>query len=364
VKRLWQDLTRKDRIRTRGPVLAAIVAAAALVLGGAALLLSSSGGGKAPPLAAPTTTTGSSGSSGGPSSPSSPPTGSGRGAGTTVAGGGSKLRTDTKPVPLTACVASPHTCGYPDATTTGVPAGTSLTAGGSMTVTTAGAVIDGMDISGSISVRADNVTIQNSRIICGDGCSGRFTINVPSGVTGLTVRDVEAGGVSSVGAVIGGGGPVTVLRANLHGGVDGVHVVSGSEVRDSYIHDQSPTDTSHDDAIQQIPSQADHVTIVHNTLIPYNLGMHVFNNSAYICGSQCTATTNMTFTDNLLDGGSHTLQCPDRGTAGNVFARNRFGHNFRFGAITKACTATGNQFDASSNVFDDTRKPVISAPKG
>ena len=344
------------------PVLV-MLAVALLAIGGILLLIDSLGHHRhpepsqttTPPAALPPLP------GGGAKKGKTPRTSGGTGPATTVPGGNDKLRTDASPAALTPCVASPRSCGYPDASNTGVPPGVHLTPSGSITVGTDGAVVDAMDVSGSITVQANDVTIENSRVTCGDGCSARFTINVASTVSGLNIHDVEAAGNPSVGADVGGGGPATLLRANLHGAVDGVHVVTGSVIRDSYIHDLTPTLISHDDAIQQIPSQANGVTIVHNTLIPYNFAMHIFNNSAFICGSQCSATTNMTFSDNLLDGGSHTLQCPVQGTAGNVFARNRFGRNYRFGPITKACTTTpGNEFDPATNTYDGSNQSVTS----
>jgi len=57
-------------------------------------------------------------------------------------------------------------CGYPTLASTGVPAGTVLTAWtGSSVISTAGTVIDGKTL-GCIQIRALNVTIRNSRITC------------------------------------------------------------------------------------------------------------------------------------------------------------------------------------------------------
>ncbi|SDL83304.1 hypothetical protein, partial [Tessaracoccus oleiagri] len=57
--------------------------------------------------------------------------------------------------------------GFPNATNTGVPAGTVLRRSGSIVVTTPGTVIDGLDVDGSIDVQANNVTIRNSRVSTG-----------------------------------------------------------------------------------------------------------------------------------------------------------------------------------------------------
>jgi len=51
----------------------------------------------------------------------------------------------------TDCVASPHACGFPDATNTGANC-SSLAPSGSVTVTSNGAVVEGKNISGSITV--------------------------------------------------------------------------------------------------------------------------------------------------------------------------------------------------------------------
>ena len=83
-------------------------------------------------------------------------------------GRGSKLR--SRRVRTTqcggGCFASPGSCGYPDPAygNVGVPRGTSLTKSGDRTVSRDGTVINGLDVSGSITVEASNVTIQNTKI--------------------------------------------------------------------------------------------------------------------------------------------------------------------------------------------------------
>src|ERR1700754_4603683 len=74
------------------------------------------------------------------------------------------------------CFAKPSSCGYPDATNTGVPAGTSLTPSSSRTITTNGTVINGLEITGTVTVAADNVTIKNSKITATRGGSGTYAV--------------------------------------------------------------------------------------------------------------------------------------------------------------------------------------------
>src|SRR5262249_21194311 len=65
------------------------------------------------------------------------------------------------PPPVTGKCAPPNysACGYPDATNTGVPAGTTLTnvSGDCVRITTPNTVINGQHITGCIQVEANNV---------------------------------------------------------------------------------------------------------------------------------------------------------------------------------------------------------------
>src|SRR5262249_23250151 len=68
------------------------------------------------------------------------------------------------PSPTATPTPTPSPSGWPDASNTGVPAGTTLTPSGSLTITQAGAVIDALDVTGSVTVDAPNVTIKRTRI--------------------------------------------------------------------------------------------------------------------------------------------------------------------------------------------------------
>ena len=70
-----------------------------------------------------------------------------------------------EPLRTSNCFSSPHSCGYPDPTNTGVPAGVPLVASGSLTINQPGTVVSGLQVTGSIDVLASNVTIENTRVI-------------------------------------------------------------------------------------------------------------------------------------------------------------------------------------------------------
>src|SRR6266536_3252978 len=147
----------------------------------------------------------------------------------------------------------------PSAANTGVPAGTALKKhSGTMTISASNTVIDAMDISGSLVIKANNVTVKRTRVRCigGDDC-----IHISG--NGVLVQDVEAGGgadgVTNTGAGVGivmggdsskGADSIRVVRANVHHTTDGLRVDGNLSVIDSYIHDPDQHDGAHGDGAQ------------------------------------------------------------------------------------------------------------------
>ena len=120
----------------------------------------------------------------------------------------------TTPAPAPTTQAPPASSGgFPNASNTGVPAGVSLKPSGSITVTQNGAVLDGLDVSGSIRVQANNVTIKRTRI----RNSGGQAITVSPSTSGTLIEDVEIDGRgNSDGSSAIGDSNYTVRRVNIH----------------------------------------------------------------------------------------------------------------------------------------------------
>ena len=100
----------------------------------------------------------------------------------------------------TNCIKTPSACGYPDSTNTGVPAGTTLKSQTSnITVSTPGTTIKDVALEGSISVEANNTTIEDTDVTvngtqtCGESCGGRG-IWIKPGVTGTLIQNVACHG--------------------------------------------------------------------------------------------------------------------------------------------------------------------------
>jgi hypothetical protein len=235
------------------------------------------------------------------------------------------------------CIVVPSACGYPDATNTGVPAGTVLTNSGSITVTQNGAVVENKNITGGgqIIVRANNVTIKNTKIV---GCT-YYPIDYDDGqYSGLVVQDTEIGLTCPEGTASIAFGGYTAIRVNAYGGADGFKANSDSVIQDSYIHDLAVSSGSHNDGVQS--TGGNNVTLRHNTC---DIG------SAGVCLQLGSSNSGWLVTDNLIRATGWALSGGD-GTSNSQFTNNRFVRMTSwYGPYSIG--GSGNTF--SGNYYDD-----------
>ena len=237
--------------------------------------------------------------------------------------------------------------GYPDATNTGVPAGTALTPRGQLTITTAGAVVEGLDITGGVVVAAANVTIRKCRI----RSSTQYVIKNNS--TGLLVEDCEIDGLNGTGNSMGlGDGNLTVRRCNIHGTENGFNVGGPTIVEDSWIHDLYTGGGAHTDGMQ-FNQGASGITVRHNTIVS-----RPGSTSCIIMWDEGNPQNRDVLIENnrlLGPGAAYTIYTPRQGPLSNVRIRNNrmlpagYGYN------------GGNQAlvtEWSGNVNDSTGAPV------
>ena len=245
----------------------------------------------------------------------------------------------------TDCVASPHSCGFPDATNTGANC-SSLTPSGSITVTADGAVVEGKNISGSITVQASNVTIRNDCVTS----SGIYPVRLVSG-SNLTVEDTtitgRGGGCSR--AVEPAGGSTTMNRLNISGCHDGVQMYDNDVLKNSYIHDLAFTGDSHNDGVQQNGGRNDIVR--HNTIFnPRN------QTSCVNFTTDFGGISDITITGNLLNGGNYTVYSRSGGNGnptGVSVTGNHFGGADVFGLLSAdgSVSWSGNVADSSGQAI-------------
>lgn len=196
--------------------------------------------------------------------------------------------------PTTTPPTTPPTSGFPDASSTGVPDGTTLRRyTGDCTIQTT-VRLDAVDATacGALLIRAPGVQITNSllpRVDLTEGGSESVTI------TDSTIR----GGEWSDGAVWGYN--FSLLRTEVTGGQHNVHCADNCTVVDSWLHDQYNPDgeSYHNNAF--LTNGGSDMVLRHNTL-------------------HCTATLNST------DGGctSNVSLFGDFDPVSNVLVENNF----------------------------------------
>jgi hypothetical protein len=259
--------------------------------------------------------------------------------------------------------------GKPDASTTGVPPGTTLTVyNGDLTITTAGAVVSGMDVHGFVYIDANNVTFQCS-VVRGRTGAPRGTLTANGGLIdagnshmGTVIRDVEVDNQFPNVAMDGiWGDNIMVQRSNIHGTVDGMKPATGSTISYNYIHDntwfandpnQGGTQT-HNDGVQVL--RGANITINNNNLYQVN---SLFNSAIQITQDFGTVS-NLNIRNNWADGGHCTFNFAQKGGGALTINLNgnRFGHNSGFAGC--AVKLSGVTLVGSGNVYDDTGQAIV-----
>ena len=244
--------------------------------------------------------------------------------------------------------------GLPGPDNTGVPAGTKLRDSGSITVTEPGTVISGLNINGCVNIKASNVTIEKSKISCAR--ENGAAIQVDNGLNGILLVDVEVDGRGITGSTICCGG-YTIRRANLHNSLDGPRMGSYTVVEHSWIHHLSRVEGSHNDTIQT--TGGSNITVRNNRLDVYNPTTNDLFNAAMMLGSESAPLRNVLFENNYCNGGNYTINIrSDTDAANVVFRNNTFGRDYRYGIVSGA-GHPGVTWDRQSNVFADTKEPVL-----
>ena len=239
----------------------------------------------------------------------------------------------------------PSSGGKPGPSNTGVPAGTTLTSTGGMTITKDNMVVDAKDISGAVYVRAKNVTITRSKIH-GRGTFGVITVGSGS----VTIEDSEIYGFEN-GI---GYDNWTATRVDIHGLTDdGVKLGDNATLQDSWIHDMTPSADAHADG-GQMQGGSRNVVVRHNVIDMAN--GREFGNAALFIAPDLGPSSDgpVTITGNWLNGGNYTVFCVD-GNNGQYFVKNITFTNNRFGRQSNYGPSRVNvPITQSGNVWDDT----------
>ena len=255
--------------------------------------------------------------------------------------------------PVTQPPVTPSPGVWPDASSTGVRRADLLRPSGSISVTTPGTIIENLDITGSITIDASNVTVRNVRV---RGNGAKYLINIESsgGHRGIVIEDVElnGNGIATQGIVHGG---YTARRVNIHGTEDGIRAGSNVVLEDSWIHDLRHdgafTDAPHHDAVQSIGGT--NIVLRGNNLEgPFRAQTSAIIMHAHLAGP----LRNVLIENNRLSGGTYTLNLkardgqPDLGSdivvTGNVIVKD----GWKFGPLN---TDRAQAVQFSGNTLSD-----------
>ena len=257
---------------------------------------------------------------------------------------------------------------FPDADCTGVPAEVTLSAySGPCTVTTANTVIDAKLVNCDLNIRAAGVVIENSKV---NGLVYVDTDDPGSRQWSFTIQDSEVDAGQEPRAAVSTGN-MTVVRADIHGGVTAVQCEEKSvscTVRDSWLHGQYIPDTANWHLGGFLSDGGGNIQLLHNNIVcdhPENSvgegctgDVNFIPNFAPISGA---LVQNNLFGANIgsayctFGGEKSTSQYPSSDHIvyrDNVFQRGTNGKCAAYGPVTDFnVNGTGNQW--INNKWDD-----------
>jgi hypothetical protein len=212
---------------------------------------------------------------------------------------------------------------WPDQTNTGVPAGVTLTPSGDLVITKAGTVISGLDIRGTVSINAPNVTLMNCKVTA----AAWNVIKIAPEVTGAVVKYCEINGVGGGNdGSCGINGQGTFIGNNIYNVENGINLTGSSVIQENYIHGLLASGSPHYDGIQ-IDGGVSDVTLSHNTIINPN-----GQTSAVMIDNFFGPISNIQVENNRLIGGGYTVysdgQFRDATISGVAFINNRLGKGY------------------------------------
>ena len=210
--------------------------------------------------------------------------------------------------------------GFPDATNTGVPAGVTLTPYyGNLVINTPGAVIEGLDIQGNVTIAADNVTLKDCKVTS----SAFSVVSISSGVTGVVIQDCEINGLGETSNSRGIGGQGTFLRNNIYNVENGINIQgSNTLIQGNYIHDLNVSSLAYGYDGIQILGGVSNVTVSDNTIINPHSGTAVRIVNDY------GAVDSVVVDNNMLSGGDFAVLSDEKSSYSGQITGVQFTNNY------------------------------------
>lgn len=218
---------------------------------------------------------------------------------------------------------------FPNASNTGPSNCTTYTQhSGTLNVTVDGTVLNCIQLNGTLTINANNVTVQNS-ILNGNSWWGVRVGNTNNNVTNFKLLRSKLQTVPGQGPDNGGydygisqesSGYMEIAYNNISGYKDGV-TTSHGWIHDNYIHDLSQFDGAHTQDIY-VYTGSGQVKIEHNTLI--NDSPQSQATAAVYIAPDDGHQNNRIVTNNLLAGGAYTIYGGDSTVTNIVITNNKF----------------------------------------
>jgi len=197
---------------------------------------------------------------------------------------------------------------------------------GPLTVVEDGAVIENLEIHGTLQIQANDVIVRNVWVYGSDF----WTVRVKSG--SARFENVEIGNAKYLGLRGIGGSNIVAVGLDIHHVEDGIKLGSNATYSGVNIHDlASPRSDPHTDAVQ-VESAATN-SVVKNSILS-SIGSRGVGNASAMIKSSLGRPSNISFVNNYMNGGNFTIFVHDGGHGfpqGVSFIGNRFGTNSRYG---------------------------------
>ncbi|MET9089077.1 hypothetical protein ABZX77_45640 [Streptomyces sp. NPDC004237] len=290
----------------------------------------------------------------------------------TATAGGTSGASGTPTSQAAAC-ASPGACGFPDTRTTGPRVPLTPHKTGYKAVRTDGMVIRGWDITGSLDIYANDVTVIDTKITSDNW----WGVNLRPGYRGLRILH------STITAVPGNGpdnGGVDYAVSNM--GTSSIEVgwcdvsvfgdalaMGQGNLHDNYVHDIAPFvnkggEWQHTNAVISSGGNDGRLVIRHNTLLnPTSLKQGASGSIGLFADSG--VVRNVTVDGNWIAGGAYALYGGDTGATGIKVTNNVFSTEYHPASGGYGPVAHWNA-EGAGNVWRNNRmsdgRPVTPEP--
>jgi hypothetical protein len=238
---------------------------------------------------------------------------------------------------------------------------------GDLTVSQDGEVVENLEIRGELRITANNVVVRNVWVYT----TSFWTIYVQSG--SATFQDVEIGHPDFVGERGIGGDNISASNLDIHSVEDGIKIGSNVVYNGVRVHDlRSRSSSPHADAVQADGGSSN--VVIKNSSLDSS-GPLGNGNAAVIIKSDLGSLSNITFTNNYLNGGNYTVYVRDGGygmPSNITFTNNRIGPNRAYGILSidgpivwenNVLASTGELIDIDGNEAGGGTTTTTTKPK-